>query len=526
VPQTKNNLLKDFDKKMNETVFNDIPSTEGGPPMNDAPSGKDMKKSDWPKFSEIPEPKMAALYVGNGSTSKPFQSFLDGHPELYLVPAYPLIYLYPHWEQWQDELKDDWTWDAIIDAFCIKHASVIDTRRIPGFNGLTSLGGEQEGHLEIDEDLFQDYLAHLLNGELIRSRTFVLAVHYAYAFCNGQDLSQKSVLLYHIHVPDYLRRYLIKDFPDLFTIGCVRDPRSNLGGRFYNSYSGVDDKQFNRTDALIYRRRTYYFVCELLYDGLEIVRGFDKQRTRVFRAEDLHYRQAELMDSAASFLGISTDPCLETLTFGGKLWWGDAIYKMKPLNQVNPRIVSEDWQKKIPFLDWYVMEGLFYDYFQKYGHTAYKYRTDSLLNRVFLFLAMLMPAQFERQIIMGYINPKSILDFMAACRDEATGKLPLKDYSFNASYRHKITTRDLNMWKPRWYVTLVQRIQRFREENADSLLVPPLMGLGIALYTGANLCRYFWSILLMPVMLGNRLRLMMGTFFRRLRNENILPDYL
>ena len=104
--------------------------------------------------------------------------------------------------------------------------------------------------------------------------------------------------------------------------------------------------------------------------------------------------------------------------------------------------------------------------------------------------------------------------------------MPLKDYSFNASYRHKITTRDLNMWKPRWYVTLVQRIQQFRDEKPDALLVTPLMGLGILVYTGANLSRYFWSILLMPIMLTKRLRLMMGTFFRRLRNANTLPDYL
>ena len=526
MPKTKNNHLKDNDKKMNETVFDDTSLNKGIPPMNGALSRKDTKKTDWPEFSEIPEPQMAALYVGNGSTSKPFQSFLDGHPELYLVPAYPLIYLYPHWGQWEDELKDNWTWAAIIDAFCIKHASVIDTRRIPGFNGLTTLGDDQEGCLKIDEELFRDFLAHLLDGQSIRSRTFVLAVHYAFAFCNGQDLSRKSVLLYHIHVPDYLRRYLVKDFPDLLTIGCVRDPRSNLGGRFYNSYSAVDDKQFNCTDAIIYRRRTYYFVSELLYDGLEIVRDFDPQRTKVFRAEDLHFRQAELMDSTVGFLGVSTDSCLKTLTFGGKLWWGDSIYKMKPLNQINPRIVSEDWKKEISFLDWYVMEGLFYDYFLKYGYTAYKYRTDSFLNRMLLFLAMFVPAQFERKIIFGYLNPKSILDFMTACRDEATGKLPLKDYSFNASYRHKITTRDLNMWKPRWYVTLVQRIQQFRDEKPDALLVTPLMGLGILVYTGANFSRYFWSILLMPIMLTKRLRLMMGTFFRRLRNANTLPDYL
>ncbi|NQU61772.1 MAG: hypothetical protein HQ512_11630 [Rhodospirillales bacterium] len=481
---------------------------------------------DWPSFAEIREPAMVGLHVGNGSASKPFQAYLDGHPQVYMLPAYPLIYFYPHWEDWKEKFKDTWDWSSIIDAFCTQHASVIDTRRIPGFNGLTGLGETQDQHLEIDEGLFRAFLAHLLDGRPIRSRTFLLAIHYAFAFCNGEDLNRKSVLVFHIHVPEYISRYLAVDFPDLKTIGCVRDPRSNIGGRFYNSFINVDDQQFNRTDAAVYRRRTYCLVCSHLYTGLEAVRGLDPQKTKVFRAEDLHHRRAELMDSVAEFLGIDKDSCFESFTFGGLLWWGDAVYNMNPLNEFNPRVVSDSWKKEISAVDWFVLEGLFYDYFRKFGYTSFKYRSDSFLNRLLLFTALFIPSQFERRIILGYLNPKSVIGFIAACYAESSGGTPLKDYSFSASYRHKITTRDLKMWKPRWYATLVRRIQQFSEENPDSSLIAPFRWLGIVIYTAANLCRYVFSLLLMPVMFARRLRLMLAAFWQRLTNSNSLPDYL
>ena len=66
-----------------------------------------------------------------------------------MVPGYQIMYLYPHWQQWEQELQDAWEWGRIIDEFCLKHGSVIDSRRIPGNDGLTTLGGEQ-GRVDID----------------------------------------------------------------------------------------------------------------------------------------------------------------------------------------------------------------------------------------------------------------------------------------------------------------------------------------------------------------------------------------
>ena len=41
---------------------------------------------------------VVALVTGNGSGTKLFQALLDNHEQICMIPAYPLIYLYPHWD--------------------------------------------------------------------------------------------------------------------------------------------------------------------------------------------------------------------------------------------------------------------------------------------------------------------------------------------------------------------------------------------------------------------------------------------
>ena len=170
---------------------------------------------------------MVCLHVGHGSGSKVFQSYLDGHPQIYMIPAYPLLYLYPHWRRWETEMAGTWTWDTIIEAFCRQHASVIDPVSIPGHNGMTGLGESRNETVAIDSELFRRYLSHLLADEPVSIRTFILALHYAYAFCQGEDMDRKRILVYHIHVQAYVSAYLQPDFPDMLILGMVRDQRSN-----------------------------------------------------------------------------------------------------------------------------------------------------------------------------------------------------------------------------------------------------------------------------------------------------------
>jgi len=105
-----------------------------------------------PKFHEIPEPKMICFYVGNGAGSKPLQGYLDGHPELYMLPAYPLTYFYPHWGDWTDNDTASRSWSEIIAGLLYNHSSILDSRKFSGHNGLTTLGKDKNEALVIDRE--------------------------------------------------------------------------------------------------------------------------------------------------------------------------------------------------------------------------------------------------------------------------------------------------------------------------------------------------------------------------------------
>jgi hypothetical protein len=485
-----------------------------------------VNTADWPVFSDIPEPRMVALYTGNGSGTKLFQGFLDGHPELYMVPAYPLMYLYPHWYQWQDELRDNWNWEALVDIFCIKHASVIDTRRIPGFDGLARLGESQDEYIAIDEELFRTHLLHLLKDEPIKPRTFLLAIHYAYSYARGQDMSVQKVLVYHVHVHEYLRDFLFVDFPDMLVLATVRDPRSNFSGRYNSSEVDVDMHRYNATDAIIFKRRVYYFVTKYFYETLQVLDGFPLDRVRTIRHEALYYQPESVMRETAKFLGIDFLPCMMNITFGEKNWWGDPIYKMPPMNKVNPKIVSLDWQKKIDAIDWFVFEGMFFDYMEKYGYQPFKVKSLSFANKVLLFLCFLLPSKPERSVLSGYLRASEIRNFFRSTVNEATGQTPMKDYSFNAYYRHKWTQKDLQIWRPRGYVERLK--SALQNDNASPGQPNFVVKLRIAQawYIFVNAARYGWAIIGYPYWILRRWKISLKAFSRVIQRHNILPDPL
>lgn len=460
---------------------------------------------------------MVCLHVGHGSGSKVFQSYLDGHPQIYMIPAYPLLYLYPHWRRWETEMAGTWTWDTIIEAFCRQHASVIDPVSIPGHNGMTGLGESRNETVAIDSELFRRYLSHLLADEPVSIRTFILALHYAYAFCQGEDMDRKRILVYHIHVQAYVSAYLQPDFPDMLILGMVRDQRSNHMGRYNHSISGVQDLKLNRSDAVVFRRRNYCEIYRLLYHPAASVRNADPDKTRVVRIEDMHLRLEETMRAVADFLGIDFDPSLLESTFGGLTFWGDAVYKMKPMNQANPRMVSQDWQKTLTPMDWFVIEGLFYDYLRAYGYPLYKYTEDTFANRARLFACMLLPSKTERSEFLNYLKPSTFRDFVAACDAEARGARPLIDYSFNAYYRHRWGSEDLELWKPRWYRRLVA------DTSSGTIGVNQAARMA---YIAVGIGRYIWAVLAQPCWIVRRWPMSFYAFSRLVNKTFDLPQTL
>ena len=478
------------------------------------------------KFFNIPKPKIVALYSGNGSGTKLFQGYLDQHPEIYMIPGYPLLYFYPHWFEWHQNAVNPLTWPDLIKLFCVKHASVIDSRKFQSHDGLANLGKEKDKYLCIDEIIFKDHLSNLLADENVTSNTFLLAIHYAYCLTLNEDIAQKTTLVYHIHSNTYIKKYLLNDFPDAKVIGFVRDPRSNIAGRYNHSMMNVDKSKLNVSDAFIYRKRPYFFSMEYLLNGLQELDIMDFNKARVIRHEDIYFRLDEVLQATINFIGLSDHPLLKQCTYGGHSWWGDNIFKQKLRNTCNPSVVQQTWQETLPKQDWFVLEGLLADYLDIYGYKRLKFNANNPFNLLKLKILQALPLSYERAFIYEYLSPTTIIHFIKAAFDEGFGRKLLKDYTFNAYYRHKWSNLELNLWEPSIASKWVKKIHgdenniSFKEANGIEYYACGIF------YTFDKIIRYILSIMTIPVIVWRRWKLCSNVLKRRINVQTVLPRTL
>ena len=472
---------------------------------------------------------VVALVTGNGSGTKLFQALLDNHEQICMIPAYPLIYFYPHWATWKEELKNNWNWDGLIDMFCLKHASVLDSRKIPGNNGMTTLGDDQDEYIKINEVHFRNTLKVILANKSINSKTFILAVHHAYSLCVNEDLQSKKCILYHIHSPEYLTRYLVRDYPNTKVICMLRDPRSSIIRRYKSSFINVDDTKLNKTDALLYRKRAYFHSCQYILDALIPLRSIYPNNLRAVRHEDLICKLEDTMKSVSGFIDIDFSPSMLEITFGGKDWWGDTIYEMQPMNVPNPRVVSQEWQEKFSFIDWFVIEGLLYDYLDKYEYPIYRYKNDSFWNRVLLIFAILIPTQIEWKVLFhNYLTPKIHFEYFRSCVEECRNgfstqsALVLELQILVILY--KWTYIDLRLWETPWHVKLLLLGEKMSEDTVWSSIGQSILLFCQIIYVLTSYIRFFWAAITYPYIVLKRYKIFYGCFFRRIRNRNFLPE--
>jgi hypothetical protein len=480
------------------------------------------KKKKLPNFEDIKVPAVIGLVTGSGVGTKPLQSFLDGHEEIYMIAAYPLLYFYPHWATWEDTLKE-WTWKSIIDIFCEKHASVIDSRKIPGHNGLTTLGVGKNEHIEIDENLFKQYLLHFLAEQEISSKIFLLAMHYAFSLCKQEEIGKKHLLIYHIHEVEYLD-YLVHDFPNVKVISMARDPRANIEGRIRAAVN-VDQSKLNATDCKIYEKHIYRHICKYLFnDTHRITENIEKSNICIIKLEELYYNQKAVMKDLCNWLGIQFNDSVLAMTFDGKLWWGDKVYNMESTNGINPRVVSQGWKNSLGKIDWFVIEGIQFDLLNKYNYPLYKYNSDNFLNRFFLVFAILYPANFESVVIKKFFNPYEHIKMLKSAWSEAMGILEIKDYTWNATHLYKTTYSDLELWKTRRYVNLMLSRRERYVSNPENLMLKVARYFSIFIYVTISYFRFLGAFFLFPITIMRRWKTMYYALWRRLTASATLPN--
>ncbi len=479
---------------------------------------------DIPHFTQVKEPPVVVMVATGRAGTKIFQSFLDDHDQLLMVPAYPLMYLYPHWNTWSEQHSSDFTWEVAIDLFCEKHASVLDSRKVPGLSGLDRLGPQHDQHIKIDEELFRTALATMLIDVPVLRRTFLLAVHYAYAICKGWNLDSGRTLFYHLHDPTFLKE-LADDFPNLSVWTMVREPKASLASTF-RAFGIVDQEKLNPTDSIKNAGRNFRIDCRLEFQVLDQMGTYlSPEQTLALSHEGLQQDLEGTMKLVSQELGLDFSPSLLQSTFDGKLWWGDVTNKT-PVNGLDPNHKTNRWDQSMGKMDAYVVEGITSDFYDKYKYERVAYRKDTTLSRILLVMMAWWPTRVERKLVGFYFDPRTHLRFIRAAIGESTGRIPRKDYSWNATYLYKWSYLELKLWKSRWYerFLIYATGDPFRGSYPTAAAI--LIRLSRIVYVGTKYLLFWGTILTYPVQIVRRWRIYYGSLWKRLKRRTFLPKVL
>ena len=157
--------------------------------------------------------------IFGGVGTKALQAYLSDTKNILSIPGYPLIYLFSNYEFWKKKYKN-LTHKNLVNLILKQHKSLVDSSKIKGFNGLTSLGKKQNKCLKINERSFKKYLIkNLKDKKKINEYDLINAIHLSYFKTQNKNIKNKFVL-FHVHefefFAKYYKKYSKKDFIDLY----------------------------------------------------------------------------------------------------------------------------------------------------------------------------------------------------------------------------------------------------------------------------------------------------------------------
>ena len=463
----------------------------------------------------LENPQMIAISEGVGSGSKLFQSLLDSHPEVYMIPGYALMYFYPYWHKVLQHKKLN-DWDLILDDLIKVFSSIFDTGMNPGSETLNQLGEKNDETITVNIDSFRKHFLLLTKNEPVSTKNCLIAFHCAYALAKDEVIINKKVIIYHIHVFFYVSKYLLKDFPELKVIAAVRDQRPNIRRRVFNSIIKPNEIRLRKSDAFLMKQRSYRQIIRCVTEGLDSKNPIKLDRIKVFRHEDLATRLKSVMINTAEFLQIKYNECLLKPTWGG-LAWKTTYYNFDTSNIANPEVLSEDWKMIESKRELFLIEGMCFDNLQKYYNGTLYYDRDSLMNYIKLFIASIIPTRIEIQHIYQLLRFDLYLGIIF---NELKKIQNLKSYKKDLFYRLKWTNDGINFSRPRVYeyFSVV--------DNKNTIKILLKLNFARATYFVDRIVAFCVALCFMPINLLLRIKLSLSSLVRRIGGKRYIPQAL
>ncbi len=391
------------------------------------------------------------LLAGPGSGSKLFQGYLDGHSQILMTPGYILMYFYPHWDK---HLVKEKNWKVILNKFLKLHPSILDTSKMKGGDFLYNLGNKKKDKITISKKKFISKVLNFLSGEEINSKNFFLAIHLAYAKCIGENLSKKKILVYHMHVCWYLKKFC-KDFGNIKIISMVRELKSNIPNRVV-TLENPNLIHLNPTDQIFFKTRSYKNIIFEDFYSLDFLKKFDKCEHRVIKHEDLLIRKYSVLKNLCKYIDIRFENILKKST-ANKIQWN---YKHAKNTKLKDGVATHI--TKYNANNFFRHELHWINYLSLTFNQKYKYNYNKkgflFLNYFLTFLFIFFPSKTELKLFLNFFKLNFIVNFFKKlCLETNTKKLIF--YENNAFYFHK--------WSNKYYPFKIINFLLKKKKNSN-----------------------------------------------------------
>jgi hypothetical protein len=364
--------------------------------------------------------------VTTGRTgSDAFQSHLDSHPEVFIIPG--SITLHRFWQTaasttYGGPLDATDIADEFIGAFISKLRTKYDTRERMG-----SLGDGMDQSIDLSPSDFRTHLVGLLSCRPLTPRYFVQAVYVAYALTAGQDVFAKSLFFDHVHhVPRV--KDLLATFPGCRVVCMTRDPRAALVSGVASHWKKTPETVSPANPLNILRR---------IVDEPNALRAMGVD-FRVMRLEDIDDENA--WRSVCGVIGIAFRPSVMKATWGGLRWWGDQysakLAQTMTEQEFTKRIITNRWEVKLTAVDRYVLSYLLSDRLRQCGYDVGI--TINALSTLLVPFLIVLPTTYE----LDDLRPRSMWNRLRSWKWRYLASMPY-NYGKRLSYYYKLYLRQV-----------------------------------------------------------------------------------
>lgn len=375
------------------------------------------------------------LLCSFGSGSKLLQAHLSNVKNLFTLPAYPLLYLPNCFENWKESKNLDP--DNLLKLISNQFSSIFDTRNLQGFNGTHQLGEAKDDHISISKYEFDNAFLDYFKKNEINLKNLIFAIHYAYQKAiNNKDIH----ILYHPHSIEIYNKFLSKDFLDSKKILTIREPIKNFWRSAYAD-NNIDKSRYDLSDYENLKNFRYINRLRDLNINFEFYYNDDFKNYKIIKFEEFKKNKEFILKDLCQFLNLEFDKNkILTPRFNDKKWWGSDIYKGSKENyEINKSNYSQrNDLNKFFYYEIKILQKILIPFYKRFNYNLIG--QQNFIDRYFFWILLFLPTKYGLNLFFHRFKVNNIINYVANCYNESF-KFQLKDYYFNAMYKHKYSYR-------------------------------------------------------------------------------------